>query len=149
MTYDVVSTAAVNTVEVRAGGALQFRTDINTELTVANLLVLAGGTLQVGTTANPIQSNVSAQIVFPDQPLNLTTDPDQYGNGLIGLGTVTMCGATKSETFVNLAAEAARRRYDPHTQPARLWLAGRGSLDPTRHHSAHFRHPWPRSMGAR
>jgi PKD repeat protein len=125
VTYDVVSTAAVNTVEVHSGGVLQFRPDINTELMVVNLLVLAGGTLQVGTTANPVQSNVSAQIVFADQPLNLTTDPSQYGNGLIALGTVTMCGATKSETFVNLAAEAhAGNTTLLLSQPVSGWRAG-------------------------
>src|SRR5207302_917327 len=49
VTYDVVSTAAVNTVIVQNGGHLVFRTDVNTTLTVVNLLVLEGGELRVGT----------------------------------------------------------------------------------------------------
>ena len=42
---------------------------------------------------HPVASNVTAQVVFDNQPLNTTLDPAQYGNGLIALGTVTMYGA--------------------------------------------------------
>jgi hypothetical protein len=105
VTYDVVSTAAVKTVAIQAGGHLVFRTDISTTLTVVNLLVMEGGELQVGTSANPVAANVSAQIIFPDLPIDTTADPSQYGDGLIGLGTVTMHGAVRSESFVGLATE--------------------------------------------
>jgi hypothetical protein len=106
VTYDVVSTAALNTVEIRSGGMLTFRTDINTTLTVQNLLVLQGGTLQVGSAAAPEQVGVKAQIIFPNIPLNTGIDPGQFGNGLIALGTVSMHGAALSTTHVTLAAEA-------------------------------------------
>src|SRR5262245_54039952 len=43
-------------------------------------------------------------------------DPSQYGHGLIGLGTVTMYGATKTPTFVQLAAE-------PHAGDTTITLA--------------------------
>src|SRR5262249_36237762 len=105
VTYNVVSDAALNTIEVQGGGHLVFRTDINTRVTVVNFLVLEGGELQIGTTANPVAVNVKAEVVFANQPLDLVTDPSQYGRGLIGLGKVTMCGAVKSSTFLRLAAE--------------------------------------------
>jgi uncharacterized repeat protein (TIGR01451 family) len=105
VTYDTVSTAAINTVVIQSGGTLTFRTDVSTELTVVNLLVLQGGDLQIGTAANPVAANVTAQVVFANQPLNTTLDPEQYGNGLIGLGTVTMAGAQMNQTFIPLAVE--------------------------------------------
>ncbi len=106
VTYDVASTANIDTVAIQAGGTLQFRTDISTELTVVNLLVMPGGTLTVGTTAQPVAAGVTAQIIFPDVPFNYTEDPSQYGHGLIGLGNVVMCGAAMNETWVQLAADA-------------------------------------------
>jgi hypothetical protein len=105
VTYDVNSTAAVNTVEILSGGTLSFRTDVNTGLTVVNFLVLQGGTLQIGTPTNPVAPTVTAQVIFANQPLNLAFDPEQYGNGLIGMGTVTVCGAPRPLTFVSLATE--------------------------------------------
>ena len=62
----------------------------------ANYLVLEGGTLNVGTQANPIAPNVTAVIETANQALNTTFDPSQYGDSLIGLGNVTMYGATKT-----------------------------------------------------
>jgi hypothetical protein len=105
VTYDVVSDAAINTVIIQSGGQLTFRTDVTTRLTVVNLIVLEGGTLQIGTASNPVSSTVKAEVVIADQAINTAVDPAQYGNGLIGLGTVTMYGAAKTQTFVKLATE--------------------------------------------
>lgn len=105
VTYDVVSAVPINTVAIQAGGSLVFRTDVGTRLTVVNVLVMPGGTLQVGTAANPVAANVKAEIIIADQPFDLVLDPEQYGHGLIALGTVTMHGATRSDTFVRLASE--------------------------------------------
>jgi PKD repeat protein len=125
VTYDVVSSAAVNTVIVQNGGQLVFRTDINTQLMVVNLLVLQGGLLQVGTQANPVAANVTAQIVFANQAINTTTDPGQYGNGLIALGTVTMFGAVKSQTYITISADAhAGDTVLQLSKPAAGWQAG-------------------------
>jgi PKD repeat protein len=105
VTYDVVSDAVVNTVAIQNGGHLVFRTDITTRLTVLNLLVMSGGELQIGTQANPVSPNVEAEIKIADVPIDTTADPEQFGHGLIALGTVTMSGATKT-SFVQLGAEA-------------------------------------------
>jgi hypothetical protein len=125
VTYDTVSTAAVNTVVIQATGHLVFRTDVNTTLTVTNLLVLEGGELQVGTSSNPVAPTVKAQIIFADTPLNTAIDPSQYGNGLIALGKVTMHGAVKNATFVRLAAEAkAGTTTLSLSQPVTGWQVG-------------------------
>lgn len=89
---------------VKSTGTLSFATNSNTSLTVGTLMVMEGGTLQIGTEAAPIESNVTAQILFADQNLN-TLDPGQYGNGLLIFGTLTVHGAVLSETFVRLDAE--------------------------------------------
>ncbi|MGL6072544.1 MAG: PA14 domain-containing protein [Fimbriiglobus sp.] len=86
---------APTTVSIKNGGTLAFRTDMNTRLYVSNLQVLSGGTLTVGTAANPVAANVKAEIIIADRPLNLARDPEQFGNGLIALGTVKMHGSAK------------------------------------------------------
>src|SRR5262249_13653524 len=75
--------------------------------------------------ANPVSPTVKAEVVFADQSLNTSFDPAQYGNGLIGLGKVTMYGAAKSETFVNLATEPkAGDTTLTLAQPVTGWQAG-------------------------
>jgi hypothetical protein len=106
VTYDQVSDTQVDTVEVQAGGTLQFQTNANTRLRVTNFVVLPNATLTIGTPSNPVQSAFTAQVIINNLPFNTTLDPSQYGHGLIGLGTVTMSGAQPSATHVTLAAEA-------------------------------------------
>jgi PKD repeat protein len=125
VSYDAVSTAALNTVVIQSGGHLDFRTDVTTKLTLVNLLVLQGGELQIGTAANPVAANVQAEVVFANQPLVTTNDPEQFGHGLIGLGTVTIHGATKDQTFVCLAiAPTAGATTLTLSQPVSGWQVG-------------------------
>jgi PKD repeat protein len=130
VTYDVNSTAALNTVEIQNTGTLTFRTDINTGLVVGNFLVLQGGTLDVGTAANPIASNVQANIYLGNQPFNTSSDPQQFGDGLIVLGNVTMHGAVKTP-YVTLAQEAHAGDTVLHlASPATGWQVGDDPLLP-------------------
>jgi hypothetical protein len=96
VTYDVNSTAALNTLEIQPTGTLTFRTDISTEVVVGNFMVLSGGSLIVGTATNPVAANVTANIVIANQAINTKNDPSQFGTGLIVMGTLTMHGATKT-----------------------------------------------------
>jgi PKD repeat protein len=102
--YDAVSDAALSALVVGAGGKLTFRTDVSTRVTVSNFEVLYGGELQIGSVAGPVPAAVKAEVVFPDLPLNTAADPEQYGNGLVALGKVTLEGAVKTP-FARLAAE--------------------------------------------
>jgi hypothetical protein len=104
VTYDAFSNAALVGVVIQSGGTLTFRTDINTRITAGTLAVLAGGTLQVGTATNPVSPNVTTDIVIADQPIDLATDPDSVGTGVLGWGTVHMYGA-KKDSFLTLATE--------------------------------------------
>jgi PKD repeat protein len=103
--YDQVSDIKVNTVAIQFGATLNFRTDASTRLRVTNLLVMEGGTLTVGTTANPVSAAVKAEIIINNVAIDTTKDPSQYGNGLIVFGKVSMHGAVLSDTFVRLAME--------------------------------------------
>ncbi len=104
VTFDLASSAALDSVVIYAGGLLNFRTDISTQMLVTNLQVLEGGELRVGTAANPIAADVTAQIVIRNVALDTVRDPSQFGNGLIGLGKITMHGANRVG-YVRLAAE--------------------------------------------
>jgi hypothetical protein len=111
---------------VKTGGVLRFSTTQPTVLRVGTLLVLSGGVLQVGTPTEPVEPDVTSQIVITDVPLDTSRDPDQFGTGLLSVdGTVTMHGAVKAPTFVRVTREP--RAGDTTlllAQPVQGWLAG-------------------------
>ncbi len=101
--YEKVSDVRLDTVAIQAGGVLQFNTDASTRLRVTNLLVMEGGTLTVGTDDDPVMAGATAEVIFNDTPFG-ADDPEQYGHGLIALGTVKMYGQPVTP-FVRLAKE--------------------------------------------
>jgi len=103
LTYDLTSSPSLDCLELE--GSLTFNTNQNTQLKVTTLTVLPQGTLTIGTESNPINTNHTAELIIADRPLDTTFDPQQYGHGLLGLGTITMHGATKNPTFVRLSKE--------------------------------------------
>jgi hypothetical protein len=103
VTYDQASDARLDCIEV--DGHLAFRTDRDTRLKVANLTVIDGGVLDVGTVDAPVARNVTAAIVIADQKIDGVADPAQIGTGIQGLGKVRMHGATKTPTFIRVAEE--------------------------------------------
>ncbi len=103
---------------------LQFATNVNSEVIAANYLVLPGGTLDVGTQASPVAANVTATIETANQPINTTFDPSEYGDSLIGLGNITIYGASKTP-FVQLAvAPRAGATTLTLDSPASGWQPG-------------------------
>ncbi len=94
----------VGTICVESGGRLWAPTNRDTTLRVTTLQVKEGGTLEIGTEANPIGSNSRVEIIFNDEPIDLNNDPGQYGHGLIAKGKVTVHGAPMSDTWVDLSA---------------------------------------------
>jgi hypothetical protein len=118
VTYDAVSDSPVSCIDVE--GALRFSPRVNTRLTVGTLTVVATGRLEIGTQESPIADDVSAEIVIADQPIDTTRDPEQFGGGLIGLGTIRMHGSARRPTFVPLVAE-------PRAGQTRVLLDGRPS----------------------
>lgn len=97
-------TGVAGVVGVDAGGVLRFATDRSTRLATGVLLVMPGGTLEVGTPAAPLPAGHTAEIVIRNLPLDPIADPDQFGTGLLAVnGRVTMHGAVRSPSFVRLA----------------------------------------------
>src|SRR2546428_8128872 len=103
VSYDIVSDVALNCLAVNGG--LTFRTDVNTRIKVGTFMVMAAGSLEVGTSTSPVAADVTAEIVIANQPLNAGTDPEQFGTALIGLGKVPMHGAAQTPTFSRLTVE--------------------------------------------
>jgi hypothetical protein len=124
-------------------GKLAFATNVNTRLYVTNLEVMAGdmamgtpGVLEVGTTAEPIAPDVTAEIVIANSPLGATVaDPDQYGTGVIVFGKVSMHGSLRTPTFMRVATEPRLGATTlSFSEPATGWRVGdRIVLPDTRH----------------
>ncbi len=100
--YDGVSTAELGTVGV--DGGLHFAVDTNTRLEVDSLLTGSSSTLTIGVQENPVHTDVSAEIVINDNPINLSEDPSQLGNGVVTHGAVEIHGAAKAP-YLKLAVE--------------------------------------------
>ena len=82
---------------VRVDGRLSFRPDADTRLTVRTLAVTDDGRLQIGSAAEPIRGDVTAQLVFaPRNQRSYTMDPLDLGGGLLSTGIVEMVGARKT-----------------------------------------------------
>jgi hypothetical protein len=125
VTYDTTAGDA-DVIGIEAGGVLRFSTVQATRLRVGTLLILPSGTLEVGTASSPVAASVTAEIVIKDKALNPSTDPDQYGTGLLSVdGTVTMHGALKTPTFVRTASEPlAGSTTISLEQPVTGWRSG-------------------------
>lgn len=131
ITYDS-TTGVAYTISVH--GSLKFRTDITTKLTVTNLEVMSDGYLEIGTTGTPIAENVQAEIVFADNPLDTSQDPEQWGNGLVSLGKVRINGAVKDSTFIRLATEPSAGQTTLQLSAAPTgWKVGDRILIPDTH----------------
>lgn len=124
VTYDS-SNGIAQVVALSSGGWLTFKTTQTTRLTVGTLLVGPGGTLAVGTDTVPVAPGITAEIVIRDIPINTTTDPSQYGTGLLVIdGTLHMVGASKTP-FQRLTHEvSAGSTILTTTQPAVGWRPG-------------------------
>jgi len=101
--YDANATAPLNALCIRPGGTLEFRTNINTVLTVSNLLVEEGGTLRIGTVGNPVDARVTAKIIVPDLPINTNFDPARWGGGVVVLGALETYGYAVRRRYVQVS----------------------------------------------
>ena len=119
---------------IEAGGVLRFSTSQPTQLRVGTLLVLPGGTLEVGTAASPVPAAVTRADRHQEHRAEPSTDPDQFGTGLLSIdGTVTLHGAVKTPTFVRTAAEPRAGQSTIIARAASHRLARRGPDLPSRH----------------
>ena len=121
--YDVASDAAIDCVEVH--GRLAFKTDVSTRLKVVTIMVLANGSLEIGTPGEPVAPAVTAEVVIADRPFDTSIDPGQVGHGIVALGSVTLHGAVKTPTFSRVSREPlAGQTSLALEQPVAGWQAG-------------------------
>jgi VCBS repeat-containing protein len=111
ITLDGNGEAAVVCIE----GSLAFSRDRDTRLTVGTMLIKRSGTLEIGTAGAPIPADRIAEIVIANVPLNddalpgydagKPADPEQYGTGILGVGTIRIHGSPKTPTWVRVGSE--------------------------------------------
>lgn len=86
---------------VRIDGTLAFATDVDTGLQVDTLVSTGMGTLEIGTAADPVGPDVTAQVRFVDDgPLDLACDPKQLGRGAMLMGRTEVVGAARTHRAV-------------------------------------------------
>ncbi|QDT70045.1 Bifunctional hemolysin/adenylate cyclase precursor [Planctomycetes bacterium MalM25] len=79
---------------IRVDGTLSFATDRDSELRVDTVVVTEMGALHMGTAETPVQSGVTAKLLFTDNgPIDRVADPFALGRGLITHGQVRLHGA--------------------------------------------------------
>lgn len=110
ITYDSNTATAYKAICVESGGTFRVTKDSNTTLRVSELIIEHGGTMDWGTEASPVTA--TAIIEFSGTLDAGTvgspgTDPDQFGVGLVGMGTVSIHGAVKTPYLRLTAALAA------------------------------------------
>ena len=79
---------------IRVDGTLKFQPSSNTRLTLETLVVTGSGTLEIGTSSNPIDKSKTAKIIIrTDRDIS---DSKKLGRGILNLGKVETHGAVKS-----------------------------------------------------
>ncbi|MGF1521664.1 MAG: G8 domain-containing protein [Leptolyngbyaceae cyanobacterium] len=102
--YDDESDARLKT--VRLDGTLTFAHNKDTKMVVDTFVETDKGTLNIGTAANPIQADKTAQIIIANEgKIDTNWDPTQLSRGLVTHGKVRIHGADKTD-FIALAQDA-------------------------------------------
>jgi Viral BACON domain len=81
---------------IEVAGTLRVSRAHDTFTRFTHLVILHGGTLDVGTQADPIPCERKVDFVIRDVPIDTTKDPFQWGNGLVNFGRQTRVGCSKT-----------------------------------------------------
>lgn len=95
---------------VQVDGQLKMRSDFNTRLYVDTILVNTGGTFQIGAAATPVETGLTAEVIFISWnglPIDRSWDPEEKSRGLISMGTVSIYGDSKTHV-VPMTADALK-----------------------------------------
>ncbi|MCB9156666.1 MAG: G8 domain-containing protein [Caldilineaceae bacterium] len=96
--------AVARAVGIYPGGQLYFNPATNTQLQSADIVVFAGGLLQIGALDQPIENAQTAQIILRDLPF--ANDPLQHLRGLVVVdGILTIHGRALAEVYLRAAVE--------------------------------------------
>ncbi|MEL6523763.1 MAG: G8 domain-containing protein, partial [Pseudomonadota bacterium] len=100
--YDDVSNQRLDKVAV--DGELHFAVATDTKMVVDTLLTGPSSVLTIGTENNPVQNNVTAEILIhrDNGPINVAEDPSQLSKGVVTHGAVSIAGQDKDD-YVNVS----------------------------------------------
>lgn len=115
---------------IEVGGTLRVSRTHDTRLLFTHLTVLPGGTLDIGTVADPIPCGVSVQLVVRDVTIDTTKDPYQWGNGLVNFGHQTRVGCTKTAFGATLGPISSGATTVTLSAPPVGWRVGDELLIP-------------------
>jgi hypothetical protein len=97
-------------------GTLKVSRTHDTTARVTTLIIMPGGTLDLGKPADPIPANVRVDIQLRDVPIDLSKDPFQWGNGIANFGNLTVNGSYRTP--------AAPLSFDAQVGSTVITLAG-------------------------
>ena len=80
---------------IEVAGTLRISRTQDTVLRFTHMFVLPGGTLDIGTAADPIPPSQRVTLVIRNLPIDRVRDPFQWGNGLLNFGRQSRVGAAK------------------------------------------------------
>ncbi|WP_299134480.1 T9SS type A sorting domain-containing protein [uncultured Tenacibaculum sp.] len=97
VTVDNIIKEEFKSVRIDNGGKLEFATNTNTELRTEYLFSNMNGTLEIGTSKNNIDINVTANLIFAERGgTSNTFDPERYAPGAVLMGPTSMHGSIKT-----------------------------------------------------
>lgn len=101
-------------------GTLVIPRNSNLSLTVREIVITPTGFFDGGTATDPVLGNV--EIIWADGPLD-TSDPSQWGKGLLVFGKINLHGKVKTP-YVELIASPVVNDTDLAIQPPINWQVG-------------------------
>ena len=81
---------------IEVAGTLRVSRTRDTHAKFTHLINLPGGTIDVGTQADPIPCDRRVEFIIRDVPIDTAKDPFQWGNGMINFGRQTRVGCRKT-----------------------------------------------------
>ena len=115
---------------IEVAGKLKASRVHDTKLRFTHLVVLPGGTLDIGTQADPIPCDRAVELIVRDVPIDTTKDPFQWGNGLVNFGRQTRVGCSKIAWVEAAGSLAAGSTTAALTTAPSGWQAGDELLIP-------------------
>src|SRR5262249_49665101 len=126
--FELPAEATYDYIEV--AGMLRVSRARSTFTRFTTMVVLPGGTLDVGTPADPVPCNLHVEFIVRDVPLDTAKDPFQWGNGLINFGRQTRVGCNKTAFSESAGAIAAGATSLTLSAPPIGWQVGDELLIP-------------------
>lgn len=115
---------------IEVAGTLKVSRSHDTVTRFTHLVVLHGGTLDVGTQADPIPCDRKVEFIVRDVPIDTAKDPFKWGNGLVNFGRQTRVGCSKIAWVESVGTIREGARTIMLANPPTGWRVGDELLIP-------------------